>query len=238
MSAAPESDSTGTAPGGRGTLDREVIITAALALIDRDGLPGLTMRKLGAALQVDAMSIYGYFANKAALVDAIVQHEADRLAAYPGPYPDDLIELMVSLALHLRSVLLEHPNLAMVVASRPVSTAETLSNLHFSVRLLQAAGFADDDIPTVAQAMVGFSLGYVVQEATWATSRREMGSEFDDSSAALRAQLEQSPTAVGPERTIIERWLSLERDSTPFEMGLRALLEGFRSGAGQRRTSS
>lgn len=229
MTNLPDTERTGS---GRGTLDRDVIISAALRLIDQEGLPGLTMRKLGAALQVDAMSIYGYFANKAALVDAIVQREAARLGQYPGPYPDDLVELLVALGLHVRSVLLEHPNLAMVLASRPMSAPETLGSLDLAVKLLRAVGFSDDEIPLVAHALIGFTLGYVVQEATWANSRREMGTELDDSNERLRAHLQSAPEFSGPQRSIIERWLTLERDAAPFERGLRALLAGLRTGAG------
>jgi len=41
----------------RGVLTREVIISKAIEVIDESGVAGLTMRKLGQALGVDAMSV-------------------------------------------------------------------------------------------------------------------------------------------------------------------------------------
>ena len=57
---------------------------AAIQVVDTAGLEGLTMRRLGAALGVDAMAVYGYFDNKAALLDAVVEHEAARLGELSG----------------------------------------------------------------------------------------------------------------------------------------------------------
>ncbi|MDN3352097.1 TetR family transcriptional regulator [Actinomadura sp. DC4] len=56
-------------------LKRAAIVTGALALLDTDGLDGLTMRKLGARLGVQAGGIYWHFTNKEALLGAM----ADRI---------------------------------------------------------------------------------------------------------------------------------------------------------------
>jgi AcrR family transcriptional regulator len=59
-------------PDGRQPLSRDSILKAALDLADRNGLDGLTMRKLGEALGVEAMSLYNYFANKDELLAALI----------------------------------------------------------------------------------------------------------------------------------------------------------------------
>ena len=56
----------------RTPLSRERVTTAALLLIDADGLDALSMRKLGAALGVEAMSLYNHVANKDDLLDGMV----------------------------------------------------------------------------------------------------------------------------------------------------------------------
>lgn len=59
--------------GARDTLlSRERVAEAALRLIDRDGLERLSMRRLGAELGVDAMMVYRFFANKAAVLDGVM----------------------------------------------------------------------------------------------------------------------------------------------------------------------
>jgi AcrR family transcriptional regulator len=53
-------------------LTRERVLDAALKLADQSGLEGLSMRKLGQALGVEAMALYYHFANKERVLDGIV----------------------------------------------------------------------------------------------------------------------------------------------------------------------
>src|SRR5919202_1944067 len=66
MSAEPAA----LAPGG--PLTRERVLRAAMALADEHGLDWLSMRKLGQALGVEAMSLYHHVANKEDLVDGMI----------------------------------------------------------------------------------------------------------------------------------------------------------------------
>ena len=59
----------------RAPLNRALIAETALSLIDERGLDQLSMRKLGAELGVEAMSLYNHVDNKDDLLDAV----ADRL---------------------------------------------------------------------------------------------------------------------------------------------------------------
>ena len=55
-------------------LSRERVVEAALAHIDANGLGGLSMRRLGSDLGVEAMALYRHVAGKEELLDAIVEH--------------------------------------------------------------------------------------------------------------------------------------------------------------------
>ena len=57
----------------RPALSRDYILRTALALIDRDGVEALSMRKLGAEMGVDPMAIYHYLPSKAVLLDGVVE---------------------------------------------------------------------------------------------------------------------------------------------------------------------
>src|SRR4051812_47064186 len=59
--------------GQYGRLSRERVLAAALALVDREGLSALSMRRLGAELGVEAMALYRYAASKDALLDGLVE---------------------------------------------------------------------------------------------------------------------------------------------------------------------
>lgn len=50
---------------------RDEIVAAAWRLAERDGLAALTLRDLAAEVDMRAPSLYGYFANKASIYDAM-----------------------------------------------------------------------------------------------------------------------------------------------------------------------
>jgi AcrR family transcriptional regulator len=52
-------------------LTRERVLEAAIALADEGGIESLSMRKLGQALGVEAMSLYNHVANKEDILDGI-----------------------------------------------------------------------------------------------------------------------------------------------------------------------
>ena len=55
----------------RKPLTRERVLDAAVAIADADGIEALSMRKLGQALGVEAMSLYNHVASKGELVAAL-----------------------------------------------------------------------------------------------------------------------------------------------------------------------
>ena len=59
----------------RGRLDRERILDAAQAIAERDGVPRLTMRRIGAELGADPTAVYRHFRSK----DELLVELADRL---------------------------------------------------------------------------------------------------------------------------------------------------------------
>jgi len=65
-------------------LSRERIVAAALALVDREGLDAFSMRRLGAELGREAMSLYHFFPSKQHLVDALVDHAIESIE-FPAP---------------------------------------------------------------------------------------------------------------------------------------------------------
>jgi len=58
----------------RTPLTRERVLQAALAVADDGGIEVLTMRKLGQALEVEAMSLYNHVANKDDVLDLSLIH--------------------------------------------------------------------------------------------------------------------------------------------------------------------
>ena len=140
-------------------LTREKILDAALAILDRDGLDGLSMRKLGAAVGVEAMSLYNHFASKDALLDGIHERILVSLEA-PGARSWQAFVRGQALALH--RALLAHPNAIPLFATRPAATPAAIERLDEFLRILRDAGFnamqALSIVQLVAQLVVGHAM--------------------------------------------------------------------------------
>jgi len=68
----------------RRPLTKERVLEKAIALADKDGIEALSMRRLGQALGVEAMSLYNHVANKRELITAMVDSVVEQFEL-----PDD-----------------------------------------------------------------------------------------------------------------------------------------------------
>ena len=74
-------------PRQRGSLSRERVLAGAMALADRVGVEGLTIRGLGEELSVKPMSLYHHVASKEAILDGIVDQVFREFTPPPAGVP-------------------------------------------------------------------------------------------------------------------------------------------------------
>lgn len=109
----PVAQSVGEAT--REPLSRARIVTAALELIEEEGLEGLSMRHLGRRLGVEAMALYHYFPNKAALLEAMATAAEDVEQVFGGFFAGmdftgmDAGQRIVAIGLRYIEFALSHP---------------------------------------------------------------------------------------------------------------------------------
>ncbi|MFD7923535.1 TetR/AcrR family transcriptional regulator C-terminal domain-containing protein [Streptomyces sp. NPDC059740] len=128
------------ARGERAGLTRERVLDAALELVDRDGVEGLTMRRLGALLGVEAMTLYHYVPHKDALLDGVVERVfAPALPAVDGD--TDWRTYLTGYAHALRAALAHHPGALPLAATRRAVTDATLDAVERGLSVLTAASF-------------------------------------------------------------------------------------------------
>src|SRR4051794_21170179 len=100
-------------------LSRDRIVTAALALIDAEGLTALSTRRLAAELGVSGPSLYNHFATKEAILDAVADLVVDQvdLSMFGDgrDWPDALLEWGRS----YRAALAAHPHIVPLLAVGP-----------------------------------------------------------------------------------------------------------------------
>lgn len=148
-------------PRGRSKgLSRERIRAAAIDLVDREGIEALTMRELGRACGVRAMSLYRYVASKDDLLDAV----QEGIVAQMRPLEADLPwrEAVEATAREFRRVLSLHPR-AITLFVRPATTEGALTELEQVWRELAQAGFGDNDALRAVRSLLAF----VVGQAMW-----------------------------------------------------------------------
>ena len=107
----------------RNTLSPELIVRTALDLMESDGTSGFSLRAVAAELGVGPMALYTYFRNKDDLYDAVRNHLMGLLP--PVPVGASWQDQVRAVCRGLRSLMLQHPCLAQLLASRPLSGHET-----------------------------------------------------------------------------------------------------------------
>ncbi|WP_162002644.1 TetR/AcrR family transcriptional regulator C-terminal domain-containing protein [Streptomyces sp. CB01881] len=147
-------------------LTREKIIDAALAFVDEHGLSTLSTRKLGAALGVEGMTLYYYVPSKAALLDGMVERLLTLSAGdlFTDPAGRPWTAVVGDFAVALRRILLDHPAMLTVLATRPVATPAALHLLERGIDALRADGVPLADALDVLNTVVSYTLGHTLAE--------------------------------------------------------------------------
>jgi TetR/AcrR family tetracycline transcriptional repressor len=146
-------------------LDRQRIVAEAVALLDAEGLEGVTTRKLAARLGVQSPTLYWHLPNKAALVTAIADAILDQqFRDMAPPEPDQhWQEWLAGLAERLRRALLAHPDGARVISASQLSrTMAAISELAMST--LVARGIPLRPARVIVLTVERFTVGHVLEE--------------------------------------------------------------------------
>jgi AcrR family transcriptional regulator len=208
----------------RPPLTRERIADTALALIDSDDLSALSMRKLGAALGVEAMSLYNHVQNKDDLLVAVgellYRRIEERYHSVPASTWQDRARAM---ALAYWQVGREHPNAFSLVTARPVESRAGMRMLAAAVSIFTDAGFDIADAATAFNTAAGWIVGTVEQEL-------KLMRALAHGWTAGAANAPDEAAAVAPFR---DASLSMTPDER-FAAGLEILMQGVEAWHGRR----
>jgi AcrR family transcriptional regulator len=154
---APES------PNRRAPLTKERVLDAAIELADRRGLGALTMRRLGAALGVEAMSLYKHVANKEALLAGMVDRVVGAIAI-----PEEgshWRSAMAQRAASARAVLARHAWVIGLLEAGATPGPHAMRYLDAIIGSLRAAGFSMEDAGRAFMLLDSYVYGHVIQES-------------------------------------------------------------------------
>ena len=144
----------------RPSLDKALILQAALRLADASGIEALSMRRLGQALGVEAMSLYRHVANKNELLDGLVELVVSEISLPPAN--DNWRAAMRARATSAHQALLRHPWATLLMMSRANVGPMMLRYVDATIGCLREAGFsypvADHAWNAIDNHIYGFTL--------------------------------------------------------------------------------
>lgn len=149
----------------RQPLTRALILETGIAIADAEGIAAVTMRRVGAALGVQAMSLYNHVASKRDLLDGMAAHLIASLARQGGASPD-WKDVSRRMGQAYRQLGLDHPALFPYVIDRPFGDAESLEALDGLFGIFRRDGFSPRATYLVFLTLTSFVEGFTLDEIT------------------------------------------------------------------------
>src|SRR4051794_1011495 len=196
-------------------LSRERILDVALELAATEGVDALSMRRLAQALDVWPMSVYRYFQDKDALLDAMAATATGEIGP---PSPADSWQDQLGALLHDAQRAIAASAGIGGRLPRAFLHPEALKLSEAGVAILQGAGFTDADAARAWHALWSYTFGF-------ATFR--LAPSADEAARRMRAAVAALPAADYPALTAAADELAAAfAADAEFDFGIRLVLEG------------
>ncbi|MGW1743377.1 TetR/AcrR family transcriptional regulator [Nocardia sp. NPDC001965] len=223
--AGPPDNRSHAGDGRRGSpVTRAAVLSAAVEIVDRDGVDGLSMRRLAEAVGRDPMVIYRHLPNKAAVLDGVAEVVISALSV--DAEASDWVAEVRRVAREFRGVALAHPRVVPLLVTRPLATPlglrppAVVRPLEDMLALLTRVGYTEVDALHIYRALFGFLYGHVLNELQEIVERPE---ETDD---LLRLGLYRLPIGEFPLVRALAPVLATYDCAVELERGLDMLLAG------------
>lgn len=144
------------------SLTRQGIAAAVLAVIDREGIEGLTMRTVAKELGVATMSLYRYVADREELEALVVAHLLDGMDL---SLPDTGWRgRLAALLERLHDIGRSHPGVVPLLLRHRHSSAASVRWIEAMLGVLTEAGFTGMRRVIAQRTLVGFVFGVLQNE--------------------------------------------------------------------------
>ena len=205
------------AVAGRRPLSRRRVLEEAVRFVDREGLEALTMRKLGAELGVEAMSLYNHIPNKSALLDGMVEILLGELEIPPENrgWEERIREGYRA----FRRLAHEHPNVFPLLVNRPPETMDGVWLVEEFLKTLGEAGFDKETALHAFRSLTSYTFGYAMAEI------RGFALEPDGS----RPGAQRLPSEEFPRISELRPHLDEVNHDAEFEFGLDLILSSLQT---------
>src|SRR5258707_14405454 len=204
-------------------LQKDKIVKQALEVLDRDGLYGVTLRRLAKELDVQAGSLYYHIPDKETLLNEMANAILEEhFSTFDFKNDErDWAQWLDALAHELRAAMLSHREGARVVAGARPNIALMLVKLwDLSVRVLHNNGFSYGKAATITVTLMNFTFGAVIEEQATPPYRSRTDVPLDE----LRFVGQTFQTLA----MAMKAWHEEDNDMH-FETGRRIIINGVRA---------
>lgn len=159
-------------------IDRDSVLAAGLAIADEGGLDAVTMGSVATRLKVTPMALYRHVANKADLLDGIVEL---LLTGFPAPPTGPWAERLAGLADAIRASAQRHPSVFPLLLQRPATTPRARRARDGVYLALKEAGIEGARLAQTERLISTAILGFAASEAAGRFrnhSRRQLDADF------------------------------------------------------------
>lgn len=205
----------------RERLNRERVLQAAVAFADEHGIGSLSMRKLGDALGVEAMSLYNHVANKTELLDCMIDLVFSEIEL-PATGADWQAAMRLR-AISIRHVLSRRRWAIGLMETRTSPGPATLRHHEAVLACLRDAGFSIHLAARASSVLDSYMYGFALQEAGLPFRTAE---ETDDISRALVEQIPPDRFPRLTELTLDHIFQPTYDPDHDYEFGLDLILNG------------
>lgn len=151
-------------------LQKETIVAKALELLNRDGLDGVTLRRVATELQVKAASLYWHVQSKRDLLDEMADVMlGSQFSEYDAPDPNIPWQTwLMDVANRLRNALLAYRDGGLVVAGINPNRAKTFARLgaYILTTLHETYGLELERVGVLCPTVLTYTWASVIEEQT------------------------------------------------------------------------
>jgi len=178
-------------------IDRAAVLAASLQLADEQGLVAVTMQAVADRLGVTPMALYRHVANKADLLDGVVE---SILLEVPLPDPAaPWADRLTALSRGTRLAALRHPEVFPLLLQRAAATPGARRVRDVVYQALREAGLAEDDVVQLERLLATATLGFAASEAGGrfaAHSTEQLNADFERLQTMLATTIFQAMEAT------------------------------------------
>ncbi len=216
------------APTARVPLTQEAILDAALRVLDRDGMDGLSMRRVADELHTGPASLYWHVRNKDELLQLLFERVTEEVVL-PEPDPARWQEQGRELARQMRATMNQHRDIARISLGR-IPSGPAIARLgEWLFALLRPVGVPDQVI-AYAGDLVGLYVGaFAFEESLGLASPTGENLAPDQIVEMFRGYVESLPADRFPNVRDAANLLFDTDIDARFEFGLDVIIRGLES---------